>query len=132
MNSSTEIKTGDYFKSIGLWSAGSFGGYLAGFLLCLTLTLAAYFLATGHALGSALPAALIALALIQFVVQAAFFLHLGEKGVSKERLAIFAGACVVVFILVAGSLWIMFTLNERMGAMDPAQMLEYVESESGF
>jgi cytochrome o ubiquinol oxidase operon protein cyoD len=121
----------DYFKDIGFWSAGAgLKSYLAGFLL--SLTLAAYALATAHALGGALVAALVALALIQFAVQAALFLHLAEPGVSRERLAIFAGACVVVFILVAGSLWIMFTLNERMGTMDPAQMLDYMQSESGF
>jgi cytochrome o ubiquinol oxidase operon protein cyoD len=122
----------DYFREIGFWSGAGLGGYLSGFLISLALTLAAYLLATQHALDSALPAALIALALIQFVVQAAFFLHLGEKGASKERLAIFAGACLVVFILVAGSLWIMFTLNERMGTMDMVQMLHYMQDESGF
>ncbi|HVW82654.1 MAG TPA: cytochrome C oxidase subunit IV family protein [Candidatus Paceibacterota bacterium] len=136
MNRSQGIGTGDYFREIGFWSAGAgLRGYALGFLLSLALTLFAYFLATRHLLSyGAAVGALVALALVQFAVQASFFLHLAEPGVSRERLAIFAGACVVVFILVAGSLWIMFTLNGRMGAMEPssAQMEHYMESQDGF
>ncbi|MGH7175359.1 MAG: cytochrome o ubiquinol oxidase subunit IV [Minisyncoccia bacterium] len=126
----------DYFAQIGFWSPGSgIKNYLGGFLLSLALTVAAYFLATHHLLSyGVLIAVLVALALFQFVIQAAFFLHLAEPGVSTERLAVFAGACVVVLILVTGSLWIMFTLNSRMSGMMPStdQMEQYMNAESGF
>lgn len=123
----------DYFADIGFWPRGTgIAGYTIGFILSLVLTFCAYLLATRHPLAlGPLTAALIVFALLQFIVQAIFFLHLAGKGASRERLAIFAAALLIVTILVGGSLWIMTTLNGRM-MPSTEQMEQYMQDQNGF
>ncbi len=132
--------TNDYFADIGFWPRGTgFVHYAAGLVLALVLTLVPFALvelqASHHAAFSHayLVAAVVVCALLQFVVQVAFFLHLAGRGVARERLVIFAGACLVVGILVAGSLWIMLDLNARMMTPPSAvQMEQYMQAQGGF
>jgi cytochrome o ubiquinol oxidase operon protein cyoD len=124
----------DYFADIGFWPRGEgLGSYLIGFAASLLFTLAAYVFVTRHMLApTPLIAAVSVLALLQFFVQTAYFLHLGGRGASKERRAIFAGAAAIVIILVGGSLWIMFDLNQRMGVMPTTEQMEfYMQSMTG-
>lgn len=122
----------DYFAEIEFWPVHSgLGTYLTGFVVSLLLTLGAYWLAVAHALApGGATGVLMVFALLQFLVQATCFLHMAGKGASRERLVIFAVALVVVFILVAGSLWIMMTLNGRMMSSG-AQMEHYMSDQSG-
>ena len=88
-----------------------FSAYINGFIFSIMLTGAAYVLVVYHLLSTnALIFAVILLALVQFVIQLIFFLHLGSKS-SRWNLAVLLSTISVVFILVVGSIWIMINLN---------------------
>jgi cytochrome o ubiquinol oxidase operon protein cyoD len=99
--------------------------YVIGFGLSLLLTLIAYNIAALH-LGThhefppdaVLVPLFIGLALVQFVVQLIFFLHLGRESKPRWNLLIFSFMALVVFILIFGSLWIMSNLNYHQSATD--------------
>jgi cytochrome o ubiquinol oxidase operon protein cyoD len=93
---------------------GSYHSYIAGFLLCIGLTLLSFFLTFENLLaGWPLILVIAALALIQAAVQLHFFLHLGDEAKPQWNLFSFLFMLVIAFILVAGSLWIMFNLMVR-------------------
>lgn len=122
----------DYLDRIGaLPASAGIGVYALGFVLSLALTIGAYALAQEAPLMSGnTMATLAALALLQFAVQTACFLHAGPH-LSRARAMMFSAAIVVVIILVGGSLWIMTNLDGRMmpGEM---QMEQYMQSQNGF
>ncbi len=93
---------------------GSYHSYITGFLLCIGLTLFSFFLTFGNLLaGWPLILIISSLALIQAAVQLHFFLHLGEESKPQWNLFSFLFMVLIAFILVAGSLWIMFNLMVR-------------------
>lgn len=113
----------------------SLRSYIAGFVLSVTFTLAAFALVELHihaqnhaASNNPLIAVIIGLALIQFFIQLYFFLHLGKETRPRWKLLTFAFMVGVVLILVIGSLWIMSNLNYR---MTPDQMNKYLQSQDG-
>lgn len=90
----------------------SISGYVTGFVLCLGLTLLAYFSVVEEKLsGTALLYWIGWLALIQFFVQMIFFLHLGRETKPRWKLVTFWFMTMVVAILVFGSIWIMTNLD---------------------
>lgn len=104
--------------------------YIAGFVLSVGLTLAAYALVVqGSLTGNALLAAVVGLALMQLVVQLVFFLHLGRGTQARWNLLVFWFALIVVIILVFGSLWIMQNLNYHMGS--PEEVDRHLMEEEG-
>lgn len=106
--------------------------YAIGFALSLICTFGAYLLAVNHVLAiRPLVVAILLLALVQVVVQAISFLHLGIGKRSRLQLLVLGFAILVVGILVLGSVWIMFSLNERM-SMTPAQMEQYMQDQDAF
>jgi cytochrome o ubiquinol oxidase operon protein cyoD len=108
---------------------GTFRTYLVGFLWSLVLTFAAYDLVIHHTLSATpLVAAIIGLALVQFVIQLVFFLHLGRETKPRWKLFVFFFMIMVVLILVLGSLWIMHNLNYR---MTPQQVNSYMNNQGG-
>lgn len=110
---------------------GSLAGYIAGFVISLAFTLAAYFLAVNHALNKDALVALLALfALCQFFTQVILFLHLGQDRKPRYKQVVFYFMIGFVLIVVVGSLWIMSHLNHRMMA-SPAQEKAYMKSQSG-
>jgi len=99
----------------------TYKSYTIGFVLSLALTLAAYFAVVNHA-----PATLfviIGLALAQLLVQLIFFLHVGQGEDGGWNFLVLFSTFSVIFILVVGSLWIMYHLNYR---MTPNQMNDYM------
>lgn len=93
---------------------GSYPTYISGFILCIGLTLLSFFLTYKNVLsGWPLVLTIVALALIQAAVQLHYFLHLGEEAKPQWNLFSFIFMLVIAFILVAGSLWIMFNLMMR-------------------
>lgn len=70
----------------------------------------------------------VALAIIQFVIQLMLFLHIGRK-TPTWRMAALAFAFITVVILVVGSLWIMYNLNRRM--MMPEEQMQYMLQDAG-
>ncbi len=112
----------------------SYISYIVGFLLSLTLTLAAFFAVLYPAAfhlgaGTLIPAILI-LAIAQLLVQLIFFMHLGRKDGQRSQLAILISTVGIVLIVVVGSLWIMNHLNYNMMA-SPQQMNAYIQSQDG-
>lgn len=92
--------------------------YSVGFALSVVLTLSAYFLTSNHVSSGhekfthqSLIIGLLCLALVQFFVQAVFFLHLTRESKPRWNLTVFAFMMIVVGIVVGGSLWIMHSLN---------------------
>ena len=88
--------------------------YWLGFILSVVLTLAAYFLVSYHAFSkNVLIYTIIGLAIVQFVVQLVLFLHLGDEPKPRWNMTTFLFMAMVVVIIVFGSLWIMFVLDDR-------------------
>ncbi len=103
--------------------------YVSGFALSLALTLTSYIAVTHHALRHDwLIGLILGLALVQFIVQLVFFLHLGPGRQQRLKRIVFFFMVVVVCILVFGSLWIMSNLSYR---MTPRQINSYMNSQDG-
>ena len=103
--------------------------YITGFIWSLGLTLIAYALVIHHSFSSRiLIAAVVGLALVQFLLQLVYFLHLGRETKPRWKLFVFLFMVMVVAILVFGSLWIKNNLNYR---MTPTQVKTYLNNQGG-
>jgi cytochrome o ubiquinol oxidase operon protein cyoD len=103
--------------------------YVTGFILSVSLTLVVYLSVVDHILkGTVLTGFIIVLAMVQFVVQMIFFLHLGRENKPRQKLLIMCFMMLIVTILVVGSLWIMNNLNYN---MTPKQINTYLENQNG-
>lgn len=108
--------------------------YVGGFVSALILTFVAYWLVTSKVIeGGWLIALLMGLAVVQFIVQLVFFLHVGSKTRSRWNLTALSFMLIILIVIVAGSLWIMNNLNYNM-MMTPEQMEDYmnVQRDKGF
>jgi cytochrome o ubiquinol oxidase operon protein cyoD len=106
-------------ESAGHWVMNSNIGL--GFSVILTV--AAFVLAGTHLLyGPSIPVALIVLAIAQMGVHLVFFLHVTTGPDNTNNVLALAFGVLVVFLIVAGSIWIMTHLNGNMMPMD--QMLQ--------
>lgn len=93
---------------------GTYRSYLIGFFASLVLTAASFLLVISKMVtGPALVYSIIALALVQAIVQLLFFLHVGHEAKPKWETLVFYFMILVLFIIAAGSLWIMIDLNDR-------------------
>jgi len=94
-------------------------GYSAGLGLAVLLT-AASFACVGSGLiyGPAIPVALVALAVAQMGVHLVFFLHLTSGPDNTNNALALAFGVLIVFLVMAGTLWIMGHLNANMLPMD--------------
>jgi cytochrome o ubiquinol oxidase operon protein cyoD len=93
----------------------TYKSYAVGYILCLLLTLAAYFVVEKQLLsGWMLISAVVFLGLIQISVQLILFLHLGIESKPRWNLITFFFMALVTAIIVIGSLWIMANLDYRM------------------
>ena len=87
------------------------------------LTVAAFVLAGSHIIyGPAIPVALIVLAVAQMGVHLVFFLHITTGPDNINNVLALAFGILVVFLIGAGSIWIMDHLNQNMMPME--QMME--------
>lgn len=110
-------------------SGGTVGSYIVGYVLSLILTLTAYVLIVNHVFTKWIMVATVGwLALLQFMVQLLFFLHLDNEAKPRFKLLAFALMLVFVLILVVGSVWIMNNLNYR---MDHEQLMHYLHDQDG-
>ena len=102
-------------ESAGHWVTNSNLGL--GF--SVVLTAAAFILAGSHLIyGPAIPVALIVLAIAQMGVHLVFFLHVTTGPDNTNNVLALAFGVMVVFLIVAGSIWIMNHLNQNMMPMD--------------
>lgn len=111
---------------------GTFATYLAGFTLSVALTLVAYFLVVNQSFSSRdiLIGVIIGLAVVQFIVQLVFFLHLGREQRPRFNLVVFSFMLMVLFILVLGTLWIMTHLDYHMAA--PEEIEQQIIEDEGY
>jgi cytochrome o ubiquinol oxidase operon protein cyoD len=87
------------------------------------LTAAAFVLASTHLIyGPAIPVALIVLAIAQMGVHLVFFLHITTGPDNTNNVLALAFGILVVFLIVAGSIWIMNHLQTNMMPMN--QLME--------
>jgi cytochrome o ubiquinol oxidase subunit IV len=91
--------------------------YLTGLALALVLTAIPFALVYFKLLGgAALLSVIAAAAIIQILVHLGYFLHLNLTDAPRENLLALCFAALVIFLMVGGSLWIMFDLHHRMMA----------------
>lgn len=112
----------------------TFTSYLIGFILSVLLTLAAFctvmYPGTLHFGYSMIIPAILILAVIQLLVQLAFFMHLAEESGPRWKLGLLISTVGIVLIVIVGSIWIMAHLNYNMMA-SPSQMNAYIQGQDG-
>lgn len=93
---------------------GTLKSYVVGFLTSLFLTTASFFLVYTHLFPKEnLIFIIISLGLVQAIIQAVFFLHVGQESKPRWETIIFCFMILILLIIAIGSLWIMYDLNNR-------------------
>ncbi len=99
-----------------------FTTYAIGLVLALGMTATAFWVAHSHVLwGPGIPVGLAVLAIAQMGVHLVFFLHITTGPDDANNVLALAFGIIIVFLIVAGSLWIMANLNHMM--MPMSQMM---------
>jgi cytochrome o ubiquinol oxidase operon protein cyoD len=97
--------------------------YVIGFVLASALTAASFYvLYTTWIWEPGIPVALVVLAIAQIGVHLVFFLHITTAPDNTNNVLALAFGVLIVALVIAGSLWIMGNLDERLMPMD--QMLQ--------
>ncbi len=100
-------------------------GYVIGFLIAVSLTAASfYFAKSGLIWGPGVATALIVLAIAQMGVHLVFFLHITTGPDNTNNVLALAFGTLIVFLIIAGSLWIMANLNHNMPSMGQAMGMQ--------
>jgi len=93
----------------------SFLSYTVGLGLAIVATIASFIVAqTGMLWAPGVPVGLVVLALAQIGVHLVFFLHLGSGPESTNNILALAFGVLIVFLVIAGSVWIMAKLSYMM------------------
>ncbi len=95
---------------------GTLKGYVTGFVLAAILTIIPFWLVMGDTFDNKTVTALIimAFAVVQIIVHMVFFLHMNPRSEGGWTLLALAFTIIIVFITLAGSLWVMYHLNTNM------------------
>ena len=94
-------------------------GYVIGFILAAALTGASFWFAHSSLVWApSIPALLIVLAIAQMGVHLVFFLHITTGPDNTNNVLALAFGVMIVFLIIAGSLWIMANLNAHMPPMN--------------
>ncbi len=108
-------------ESAGHWVRN----YIVGLGFATALTIASFWAAATHLIwGPAVPAAIIVLAIAQMGVHLVFFLHITTGPDNTNNVLALAFGLMVVFLLVAGSIWIMDHMSQNMAPMPADQMMQ--------
>jgi len=96
----------------------SYLSYTVGLALAIVATIASFVVAQTDLLWPpGIPVGLILLALAQIGVHLVFFLHLGSGSDSTNNILALAFGVLIVFLVIAGSVWIVANLNSNMMPM---------------
>jgi cytochrome o ubiquinol oxidase subunit IV len=96
----------------------SYLSYSVGLGLAIIATIASFIVAQTNLLWApGIPVGLIVLALAQIGVHLVFFLHLGSGADSTNNILALAFGVLIVFLVIAGSVWIIANLNSNMMPM---------------
>jgi cytochrome o ubiquinol oxidase operon protein cyoD len=99
-------------------------GYLTGFVLSVLLTAVPFWLVMGKVIPNPalLAVAILALAAVQIVVHMVYFLHMNTRSEGGWNMLALIFTLVLVVIVLSGSLWVMYHLNENMMPVSAQQM----------
>jgi cytochrome o ubiquinol oxidase operon protein cyoD len=101
---------------------GSYKSYSIGFLLAVVLTAIPFWLVMDHVIpkSNTLGVVLLVFAALQMVVHVVYFLHLNARSERGWNMLAFIFTGTLLFIVMSGSLWVMYHLNHNMmpGMMD--------------
>jgi cytochrome o ubiquinol oxidase operon protein cyoD len=100
-------------------------GYVIGLVLASGLTAVSFYITRGSLFWPpSIPTALIVLAIAQMGVHLVFFLHMTSGPDSTNNVLALAFGILIVFLIIAGSLWIMANLNHNMLPMDQIMKMQ--------
>jgi cytochrome o ubiquinol oxidase operon protein cyoD len=101
-------------------------GYIVGLVLATGLSAASFLLPmTGLVYAPALPVALVVLAIAQMGVHLVFFLHITTGPDNTNTVLALAFGLLIVFLIMAGSLWIMANLDHNMLPMNQVISMQH-------
>ena len=101
-------------------------GYLIGLGLAVLATIVSFYISgTTLVWQPSIPAALIVLAIAQMGVHIVFFLHITTRPDSMNNVMALTFGVFVVFVLIVGSVWIMFHLNHNMIPMERLMQMQH-------
>lgn len=93
---------------------GTLKSYVIGFSASLLLTAISFSLVITKLFPEhILIYTILGLAIVQAIVQLLFFLHVGQEPKPRWETLVFYFMVLVLFIIVVGSLWIMYDLHQR-------------------
>ena len=108
----------------------AYRSYVVGFILSVVTTLLAYFLVVNDVWPAhVLMYVVLAIAVVQLIIQVVFFLHIGRG--SRWKLITFLFTILIVAIVVVGSVWVMEHLNYNMMDMTPNEQKQYMRENQG-
>jgi len=89
--------------------------YTIGFILAVILTVIPFWLVMGEVLdpGTTVPV-IVGFAAVQMVVHMIYFLHLNSKVEGGWNMMAFILTLILLFIVLAGSIWVMYHMNTNM------------------
>ncbi len=100
-------------------------GYAVGLVLAVALTGISFFLPHSALIWApGVPIGLVVLAVAQMGVHLVFFLHLNTGPDSTNTVLALAFGLLIVFLIIAGSLFIMSHLNHMMPPMDQVMRMQ--------
>lgn len=100
-------------------------GYLVGFILALLLTGISFYVAQSELLWApGIAMGIVVLAIAQMGVHLVFFLHITTAPDSTNNVLALAFGVLIVFLVLAGSLWIMANLNYNLMPMQPMMEMQ--------
>jgi cytochrome o ubiquinol oxidase subunit IV len=96
----------------------SYLSYTTGLGLAILATIASFIVSQTNLLWApGIPVGLVVLAFAQIGVHLVFFLHLGSGPDSTNNILALAFGVLIVFLVIAGSVWIIANLNSNMMPM---------------
>ena len=108
-------------ESAGHWVRN----YVIGLGFAGALTIASFWAAATHLIwGPAVPVAIAVLAIAQMGVHLVFFLHITTGPDNTNNVLALAFGLLVVFLIFAGSIWIMGHLTSNMMPMDQLMQMQ--------
>jgi cytochrome o ubiquinol oxidase subunit IV len=120
-----DIAPGDELAS-GAEIAVGIRGYLIGLGLAVLATIVSFYISGATLVWQpSIPAALIVLAIAQIGVHIVFFLHITTRPDSMNNVMALTFGVFVVFVLIVGSVWIMFHLNHNMIPMERLMQMQH-------
>ena len=103
---------------------GSFKGYMTGFILSVILTAIPFWLVMGDVLASkqATVFVIMGFAVVQILVHMIYFLHMNTSSEGGWNMLALIFTLVLVVITLAGSLWVMYNMNDNMMPISAHEM----------